>query len=215
MSLKIGIDIDGVLADFTGHFNATYSDWFNAEAPTGDGTFDGIWKGSHFENLVQAMAWVQAVPGFWRGIKPVRGAQGGLYRLSTEQGHDYKLISNRADATRLDTQAWLATVLPASNLTHTVHLVPSGLKGSIDCQVYIEDSPKELESLRHKPCVLIFDQPWNKDVKADGGMHRVRGWNEVLEFLHNLEHGSEVPFMPLAVQKTAQRVAKAGVSKGG
>lgn len=210
MALHLGIDIDGVLADFDGHFRKTYEHWFGVPHEAEPGTWDILGKGTWFPDAPAAWAWIDRVPRFWQGVPTLPGALGAVYRLLYAEGHRISLLTTRSGAARIPTQEWLQANWPAANTLPAIQFVSSGLKGTVDCQLYVEDSPTELESLRNKPCVLIFDQPWNRDVKEGQGLHRVKGWAGVEKFIWELTHGDEIPHYTTTQKALASKVRKAG-----
>lgn len=189
MSFTLGIDIDGVLADFQSHWANLYDEWFGVKVDRKKLTGWEAWKDvTHFTTEAELWTWVNHVPQFWESMPTIPGAMGALYQFSAQDGHRPQLITSRHPMTRSNTIEWVKRNLPNTNVLPELHFVASELKGTIDVQVYIDDSPKVIEALREKPCVLLFDQPWNRDVETGGSVHRVRGWREVRDFLRRLEN---------------------------
>lgn len=186
--MRIGVDIDGVLADFQGGWITRYFDWFGRSIPQDQyGEWDAFLQA--FDTPEEFWAWTDAVPGFWANLEPITGALGGVYQL-LRGGHELVLITSRHPKVRAQTEAWVKANWPVGKLPQLHHL-PSAQKGTIDCQIYIDDAPKVLEGLGNKPCVLIFDQPWNREVKGAKNLHRVRGWGEVVRFVETMGRGGE------------------------
>lgn len=189
--LKIGVDLDGVVVDFIGGAAAHYERWFGValDPKKVNGSYAGIYDVSHFPSRAEFWAWADRVPNFWVDLPAIPGALGALYELEREYGHQFTIITARPESARAGTAEWVRSNWPSAQMLPTIHHVPAGSKGTIgEVQVYIDDSPEELESLRDKPCVLCFDQPWNKDFKGGDRVHRVADWSAVRKFLHLLEH---------------------------
>lgn len=204
--MKIGLDIDGVLTDFDGGWVDQYERWFGVTVDREKLGSWSAWKNfTHFADESEFWAWIDVVPNFWRDLAPVPGALGGVYKLSRLFGHEICFISNRKPHNREQTLEWFRRNLPIANVLPDLHLVPARSKGNVDVQVYVEDSPRELEALAAiKPCVIVFDQPWNRDVKSGHNVHRVRGWDELCQFVWYLEHPEDslenadtLPFEPV------------------
>ena len=138
-------------------------------------------------------AYFDRVPNFWRDLPLVPGAAGGCYQL-VERGHTVTFVTNRAtEQQRLQTRDWLEAWWPERKNTPTVEFVP-GYKGVLDFQVYVDDNPARIQELvdgwksgeneyGRKPFVVVFDQPWNRDVPDAPNLRRAKGWDELVDLL--------------------------------
>ena len=183
--MKIAIELDGPVVDFHGGFAATYNKWFGANIETPQTA--EFWAGTRFESATDAYAWLEVVPFFWSSLEATPGAIGALWELGKE-GHQLSLTSTRPAWARAESAAWRMHTLALSSRLRlpSVHVFSPSSKTMLDSQVYIEGDSVEVRSLQDKPCVLVFDQPWNRDVKASKNVHRVRGWAEALKFIERL-----------------------------
>lgn len=188
MGFKIGVDLDGVSADFDRHWRNEYRVWFGVEIPVASEHWDSFLDDTHFESEDEFWAWVRSVPAFWERMPVIPGAFGSLYEL-LRAGNEITFITSRPEHARAGTESWLARHYPIGFPKPRVEFRLKHLKGGIPVQVYLDDNPEVVESLREKPCVLIFDQPWNRDVKPSKSVHRVRGWGEVKRFIDCLNSG--------------------------
>lgn len=190
--MKIAMDIDGVTADLVAGFERQYREAFAKPDFSHDGTWD-LHAGTVFADAGKLFAYFDRVPNFWRDLPLVPGAAGGCYQL-VEQGNSVTFLTNRAsEEQRLQTREWLEAWWPERKNTPTVEYVP-GYKGVLDFQVYVDDNPARIQELvegwksgeteyDRKPFVVVFDQPWNRDLPAAPNLWRAKGWDELVEML--------------------------------
>lgn len=176
--MKLGIDIDGVLADFSGHWQRTYEAWFGVTLPPEAlEMWDGHIEHTHFQSEADFWNWVDAVPRFWETMPLIDGAAGAFYQLVT-LGHSVVLITNRHEKARGATEAWARRVLP-SVWTPVIHHV-KGDKSVVDAQLYIDDRRERIEQLRkNRRKVVRFRQPWN----SGSGDLSAGSWADVLRIV--------------------------------
>lgn len=190
--MKIGIDIDGVLADFTGHWPALYKLWFGRDV---DQRIVDSWNGiaQVFGDEDLFWRWVDSVPNFWRDMPLIEGAAGALYDLKMK-GHELILITNRHDRARAQTDQWAKLHLPVFPRLWEIHHV-KGDKSVVPCQLYIDDNPRRIRELRkNQHRVIRFWQPWNEELDSSGDSDWVAGsWVEVLDIIEMGTHGREIP----------------------
>jgi len=170
--MKIGLDIDGVIADFV----TGYSRSRNSTITPEDVKDWDMWK---YYNLTKSEFYRdladKATRGFFLDLPVIPGAGGGVHSLR-DQGHYIAIISNRS--VPIDTLQWLAD-----------HYIPydrlylSFFKGPIiraeGLEYMIDDSPHIIETTRKAGAIpLIFDQPWNREEKAP----RVKNWQHITDY---------------------------------
>lgn len=177
MGLRLGIDMDGVVADF----NGGWMDAFNAERGTSlhpdlvDG-WDVLPTLTGFTDMSAFWDWARdlgAGHSVFRHLSPFPGAIQTLQRL-VATGHDVVIITAKPDWSIPDTLSWLGDHRIQA---HEVHFAFD--KWKIDCDVYVDDAPHVLEDLvRHRPSrrILRFVRSWNRPLE---GTTSVRSWDDV------------------------------------
>ena len=62
-----------------------------------------------------------------------------------------------------------------------LHHKPYDIKLSLDFDLYVDDNPNLVESIKDMPnkMLLLFDQPWNQDVTLPKNVKRVFNWKDV------------------------------------
>lgn len=172
-AMRLGIDLDGVVADFNAGWMERYNRHF-AGALTPDQVvhWDGLVPITHFTDMDEFWAWAQeGTSSIFRELPCYDGACDTLAGLAHD--HDVVVISSKYDWAIPDTLEWLAEHrFP----TREIHFTWN--KPSVDCDVYLEDAPHNLERLvRERPQATVcrFVRPWNSPL--DGTID-VRDWPE-------------------------------------
>jgi len=179
----LGVDIDGVLADYTYAFSvavAAEKGIDHASLPTQtqwDFTEWGIESREDYEALHQTAVLDHRL---FLNCPVIQGAAEALWRLS-DAGIWIRIITHRLPqnwghaVAVSDTVQWLDNSgIPYRDLCFL------GRKPEVEADLYIDDAPHNVEALRRRGNrVIIFDQPYNRDLE---GM-RAGSWTEVEELV--------------------------------
>jgi 5'(3')-deoxyribonucleotidase len=171
-SLRLGIDLDGVVADFNAGWTRLHNDEFGGNL-SGDlvTTWDGLHTLGGFSDMNAFWAWARGNsqrPSIFRHLDLLPDALDTLRALDAE-GHHVVIVSTKPDWAVHETMHWLAdNKIPTRevHLTFTKHLV--------DCDIYLDDAPGVLPALvKHRPNALIcrFVRPWNQPVPGAVDVH--------------------------------------------
>ena len=170
--MRLGIDLDGVVADFntgwmarynaehgTGLVPAMVTEWGSMVPLTRFATMDDFWSWARNDRG----------PGLFRDLPLLPGARPALDRLAAE--HEIVVVTTKPDWAYAETFAWLADHrIPSTE----VHITTE--KWWVDCDLYLDDGPHNLEALvRERPdrTVCRFVQPWNRPLP---GVVDIDGW---------------------------------------
>lgn len=174
--LRLGIDLDGVVADF----NLGWTDLHNAEFggsidPASVDRWDCLPDRAGFADMHEFWAWASPKdhrPSIFRHLPTYPGAIDALNGLAKR--HHLVVVTTKPRWATHDTLAWLADVrFP----TTEVHITNN--KEHVDCDVYLDDSPSVLERLvrrRSDRLILRREQAWNTHLD---GTHPVSGFDDV------------------------------------
>ncbi len=178
MELRIGIDLDGVVADF----NRGWITAWNARHGTDldvsqvDG-WDCLPRLTGLASMDEFWDWARDLGegrSLFRDLRPFDGAIESIRALEAA-GHDPVVITAKPRWAVPDTFGWLSDVgFP----TREVHVTDD--KWHVDCDVYIDDAPHVLASyVQHRPEALIlrFVRGWNVPVT---GTTNVESWDAIL-----------------------------------
>ncbi len=171
--LRLGIDLDGVVADFNRGWIGRYNSEFGTSLdPSQVVMWDGIHGLTHFETMDGFWKWAQAGDtSFFRDLPVIEGALETLTELARE--HRIVIVSSKFDWAIPDTLAWLSEHrIPARE----IHFVWD--KTTVPCDIYLEDAPHNLEGLVGKrPDSLIcrMVRPWNRPLP---GATDVSDWTD-------------------------------------
>lgn len=181
--MRLGIDLDGVVADFDNGWMARYQQEFGTDPRTPEVVWDGLHLNTHFGDMEAFWDWIHQREVF-RNLDPIPGAVEALHKLAAD-GHDIVILTAKADRSIPQTLHWLADVqLP----TREIHFIYD--KHRVACDVYLDDSPVVLPQLvSHHPQALVCRMvaPWNKPVP---GAVDVADWSEFLGVVG--QHGGQV-----------------------
>lgn len=173
--LRLGIDLDGVVADFNAGWIARYNAEFATSVTVEDVAF---WNApvalTHFRSMSEFWSWAATAGNgcsIFRVLDPFPGAVEALRRLA--RSHAVVIITTKPSFAVHDTYEWIAEHrLP----TTEVHIVDD--KSVVDCDVYLDDADHAIEGLRNAhPSALVcrYVRPWNG---GHPGVVDVRGWEE-------------------------------------
>jgi phosphoglycolate phosphatase-like HAD superfamily hydrolase len=161
------VDLDGVVADFNagwiGRYNAAFGERLHPDQVT---TWDAPASLTRFAAMGEFWRWARTCGDEGRSLfsvlRPYPGAVAGLRSL-LDAAH-VAIITTKPTWAIPDTLAWLAALdLPLRE----VHITSD--KPSVGCDVYVEDSPKQLVELRRRrpdAVVCRWVRPWNRPVEG-------------------------------------------------
>lgn len=182
--MRLGIDMDGVVANFNLGWMTRYNVEFGTNL-TEDlvDHWDAAADLTHFPNLSEFWDWAGAAgggPSVFRTLTAYPGALETLHELALN--HDIVVLSMKPDWAAADTFAWIADHrIP----TREIHLLRD--KWKVKCDVYLDDSYQALTALvAHRPesVVCRFVRPWNQPVE---GARDIHDWSEFCAFINEEE----------------------------
>ncbi len=193
--MKIGLDLDGVLAEFTVSYLQYYNDKHNTSHTPSE------FEHTHFSERLRMTSdeVKKSITHFFhspfaKAIMPVKRAQEVLKELAKD--HQLHVITSRPVEVSKITLDWLNDFFP--DMFTSIHfssdwiLQPETNKMKADIcldlgvDILIEDYLPYAEECAAsvRKCILLFDRPWNHNPIRKPNVTRVADWNGVLEFIN-------------------------------
>lgn len=178
-TLRLGIDLDGVVADFHRGWVRRYCEDFDAairaEQVVG---WDSLTELTHFDDDGAFWHWARGCdPGIFRHLPLIDGAAETLRALAAD--HRVVVITAKVGWAVPDTLAWLAEHrLPVSDVHFTFE------KQEVACDVYLDDSPHHLVRLLEEhpdATVCRMVRPWNEPVDGAVDVHSWDGFAAIVD----------------------------------
>jgi len=164
--MRLGIDLDGVVANFTQGWMNFYNRDFGTEFRFEDSqNWGDLVDLTHFKTMGDFWDWSSDLDGhsiFWH-LDPFPGAVEAV-RSFVDEGHQIIVITTKPSFAIEDTHDWIERHrIPAAE----VHILED--KWLVDADVYLDDGPHILGPLvKHRPqqTVCRYVRPWNTPVEG-------------------------------------------------
>ncbi|MDJ0663051.1 MAG: hypothetical protein QNJ75_00740 [Acidimicrobiia bacterium] len=182
--MRLGIDLDGVVANFVRGWMLRYNMDFGTNLTEEQvDRWDAARDLTHFTDLVDFWQWAGASghgPTVFRSLEPYPDSLEALNHLAA--CHDIVILSMKPDWAAADTYAWIAEHrIP----TREVHLLRD--KWLVPCDVYLDDSPIALPGLLNKqPQAIVcrYVRPWNEPLEGAVDIHN---WQEFASLVDRIK----------------------------
>ena len=169
--MLIGLDIDGVLAQWRKSFVL----WYNEEY--GSSLTLESWNGGRDMQDVLGVSEVEAhsiMDAFSDNcihlVEPIQKSQ----RFVKESNHDFIIVTRRPKRIQSQTKTWIETHYGPIDIHHTAHrdngeiirISKGDVCADIGVDVFVEDTPKHVEDVASRGIdVYMHLQPWNRHFK--------------------------------------------------
>ncbi|HTY13751.1 MAG TPA: hypothetical protein VMD02_06150 [Candidatus Omnitrophota bacterium] len=175
--MKIGIDIDNVIANTFVDLAARFNEYMGRELSPSE-----VVEVMRREKLRMWGYWFLT----WRKrlltqVSVIDGAGETIREWHRE--HEIVLVTSRLPVLNRQTRQWLAqNSIPYHELHHSKETLKHRKSGA--CDIFIEDNLEECQVLAdHCPTVFLMDHPWNRRPLGKSNIVRVSGWGQIREAL--------------------------------
>jgi 5'(3')-deoxyribonucleotidase len=177
----LGVDLDGVVGDFYKAMRVVAAEWLGVpiERLTTDVSFGLAEWGLTPERYESMHRFAVTQRALFRDMELIDGAAPALRRLSTEDVH-IRIVTHRLFIPYFHQEAVRQTVewLDYWGIPYR-DLCLAGDKVAVGADLYIEDSPRNVEALRTVCPTIVFTNSTNKDI---GGL-RADDWRAAEEIV--------------------------------
>ena len=186
LPMKIGIDLDDTLADFTDTFlrfhNQRYQTTFSNQHIT-TYELEKVLGGSKDDLLEKFKEFNQSLLA--KSIRPLQGAQKNITYLAKR--HELYIITARPSDTKEQTRLWIKTHFGGQfREIFYASTTQKRSKGDIGTEVgigmMIDDSLMHATDCVTKGIrTLLYNHPWNQALLLPSNMERIYSWDEILQ----------------------------------
>lgn len=186
--MRLGIDLDGVVANFTKGWMEFYNREFGTDLAVSDSRrWNDLVDLTHFADIGEFWRWSSDLDGrsvFWH-LDPFPGAVDALRSL-VDAGHHIIVITTKPRFAVDDTYEWIEQHrIPAAE----IHILED--KWLIEADVYLDDGPHVLPGLvakRPNALVCRYVRPWNEPVDGAIDVGDFDEFREVVDRLTTQRH---------------------------
>jgi hypothetical protein len=191
--MKIGIDLDDVLADSLPHYLRAFNRRFGLDVELADGAWRIADRFPHIPRQEADDFFTELIDdGFFSSRPLFPGAKEAVETLA-EDGHRLYIITGRSPQEEPITRRWLTHVEVLSYFEAVMHRTrepvghhKSSAASELRLDLFIEDELAVALAVSETTIpVLLFDQPWNQG-SLPGNVHRIRSWHEALTQIADL-----------------------------
>lgn len=183
-SLKIGIDVDGVIVNLVEAMRPLLSKVCGYTVTDDQIYCFDIGKALNIESKMESI-WNEVYNSdLLRGAPAIDGAIEGMSRIKEKY---IWLITGRPEKTRSDTEYWLKR----NDIKYDKLEVGGSYKAAVsnkNIDIFIDDNFEQAQLTAEAGIyTLLFDHPWNRNEIINSKCKRVKSWNEVIYEVKNFK----------------------------
>jgi len=182
-TVRIALDVDGVLADVMPLWLELYNSNYGAQLTFENLTTWDFWMPAGIPRSTFYRIFSQAWR-LWRKIPPTEENLGEKVQALMRKGR-VDIVTGRSRDTVQHVKHWLSH----HHITYNNFVaVPSTRsKAKLDYTIYIDDAPRVAVAVAKKGGrIALYDQPWNRNVQESETIVRVMNLTEAAELVNKL-----------------------------
>ncbi|MDE2059026.1 MAG: hypothetical protein KGL31_04060 [candidate division NC10 bacterium] len=196
--MRIGIDLDDVLADSLPHYLQAFNERFGVEVELADAAWRIADRFPHIPRQEADDFFTELIEdGFFSSRPLFPGAKEAVEALAGV-GHDLYIITGRTPRDERITMDWLTRVGVRSYFEAVVHRTrdpverhKTDVASGLALGLFIEDELAVALAVADTTIpVLLFDHPWNQGPLPDN-VRRIGSWHEALTRIADLNGNGE------------------------
>ncbi len=192
--MKIGIDIDDVLAAFNkqwvSYYNRTYGTSYTVDDIT-DYDYSKTYHDAPAEVILARVFEFVKSPDFLN-IETIEGSMKGIDSL---KDHELFVITSRSDDIKQPSTDWLDKYFPnkfkdiiftnSFNNNPNLKVVTKAEVGKkLGLKLMVEDAPSHAQNFAENGIkAILFDRPWNRSMKEHNLITRANNWEDVIKLI--------------------------------
>ncbi|MFA5093330.1 MAG: hypothetical protein WC543_05260 [Candidatus Omnitrophota bacterium] len=178
--MKIGVDIDGVVADFVGSFLPELNKYCNCSSEDiVNYDFEKNIKINITDSQNKELWGIINKNKLYSKLKLIKGCEIALSDII--KNNSIILISSRKKEIRGDTLAWLKKYKISFSKLKLFDSKKEKIKAMSKCDIVLEDDLEVARALSALDVqVLLFDYPWNR---IGSNIKRIKSWGQALKII--------------------------------
>lgn len=177
-SVRILIDMDGVLADWHGGILSGLKERGINPATALD---ESRWDLGANDGVRRVIRRIQSEPGFYRNLKPIEGGIEALQHLATIEDVDVRICTTPDDTNPTCASDKIKWVRHHLGDEWTKRIILTHDKTLIRGDILVDDKPEITGDKEPEWTQILFDQPYNRHVVGMGTVFGWEHWAEMLE----------------------------------
>lgn len=199
--MRIGFDVDGVLARFESEYYRLLCDVTGRRIPEADpaqwdspATWDWEKDAGYTPQEIRATwAVIAAMPDFWLSLPPIEGADTlSLCMRDLERNHDLYFITSRTstETAKTQTEEWLRTYTEIDTPTVLISSQKGLCAAALQLDAYIDDNLDNVvdvyartELMSVPTRIFLLDKGYNQTTSLPDRVTRVKSVGQMLDYL--------------------------------
>jgi uncharacterized HAD superfamily protein len=188
--MKIAIDVDGVLLDLMVEFCEIFNKRYGTKYTKEDVAH---WEFFHDWDVSEDVAY-DIFHEIYNNSQEVPFIDQRAPRIlkNLHQNHQLDIVSARTFKFKGELKKTLETHGIHNNV-HYRNLIlvenkPYDVKLTLDYEIYVDDNPNLVTPIKniHNKFLLLYNQPWNYNIRASKNVLRVMNWEEILNYFDHI-----------------------------